>query len=441
MLSSLRSIAGPALSLFLLAGLAASSLAQAPATAPPPPAAAATQPKLDMTRVVEGDGGVLTLELAAWTLTPPPAGGPTVLLVGAVHVADRPFYDAMQTMLDQADVVLFEGVKPPGTGQVDPNLGDAAKADITRRRLKFVLTAADHFKTEQGHAPADWDAFLAGAGKRWRSVLEGCRKDAWGHEVRLESIVQDDGSALIALRSAGPDGNFAPADGDDLIVKGQPAKPGTPTPAPPAGPPPNVQQQLAKALGLTFQLDVMDSSKPNWRSSDLAVDEIQSRLEASGADAQWLFSMLDGKSMTSRLASLFLGFVASSPTMSATVKMMMVDILARSEEAMSASGPMARLGPIMKVIIEDRNAVVVRDLKAIAAGEPAVKTVAIFYGAGHMGHMVSDLRDLGYTPGDVLWTPAIRVDPKDAGMTPEQAQAMRKMIQGVVEAQQRRDAK
>lgn len=47
----------------------------------------------------------------------PAAGheGPTVDLVSAVHIADRPYYDELNKQLAQYDVVLYELVAPPGT--------------------------------------------------------------------------------------------------------------------------------------------------------------------------------------------------------------------------------------------------------------------------------------------------------------------------------------
>ena len=43
-----------------------------------------------------------------------PEGGPRIDLVGAAHIADASFYALVQQLLDRADVVLYEGVKPEG---------------------------------------------------------------------------------------------------------------------------------------------------------------------------------------------------------------------------------------------------------------------------------------------------------------------------------------
>ena len=41
-----------------------------------------------------------------------PEGGPRVDLVGAVHVADPAFFREVQRILEAADLVLYEGIKP-----------------------------------------------------------------------------------------------------------------------------------------------------------------------------------------------------------------------------------------------------------------------------------------------------------------------------------------
>ena len=71
----------------------------------------------------------------------PAAGqtGPTVDLVGAVHVADRDYYDALNKQLEKYDVVLYELVAPPGTRI--PKGGKKADNPLAfvQQIMKFVL--------------------------------------------------------------------------------------------------------------------------------------------------------------------------------------------------------------------------------------------------------------------------------------------------------------
>ena len=47
----------------------------------------------------------------------------------------------------------------------------------------------------------------------------------------------------------------------------------------------NIQQELADALGLEFQLDVLPYEEPNWFCSDLTIDEVQEKLQEKGVDS------------------------------------------------------------------------------------------------------------------------------------------------------------
>ena len=54
--------------------------------------------------------GKHALEVAVRDYKPLSGRGPTVRLVGAIHIADRAYYRAVQSRLDACDLVLFEGV-------------------------------------------------------------------------------------------------------------------------------------------------------------------------------------------------------------------------------------------------------------------------------------------------------------------------------------------
>ncbi len=400
-------------------------------------------------RVREVDDGVLVLELATRSFTPADAQafgpGRTVRLVSAVHIADASFYRVMQEQLDQADLVLFEGVKPPGAGSIDPAGGDEAKAKATRNRLKFLKLVAEQAAADgggggggEGNAggalPRTAAELIERSGKRWRSLLEGSMSDGWGRPIR---VALRGAEGVLVISSDGPDGRQAAADageaGDDLRVEVRP-----PTGA--AKKEPGIQAQLAKALGLTFQLEAMDSSKRNWRSSDMSMDELQAAMEAAGADPSALLGVLDGSSIMGRVAGFMLGIVAQSPQMGAMVKMVLVETMGAAEGLMSggaggggAAGIPRGMANVMRVIVEDRNGVVLKDVRSVLEREAGVKVVAVFYGAGHMSGLEKGLAELGLKPSGVEWAEAIRVDPRDAGYTPEQARRMREAMRRTLE--------
>jgi hypothetical protein len=409
------------------------------------------------TRVVEKEDGTLVLELSARTLVREGGAGPRVTLVGAVHIADAAFYATVQGILDGHGVVLFEGVKPPGAGRLAGLKDEAAREKATLRRMQFLMALCEQHREREGAFPSSGAELIEKGPKRWRSVLEGSVTDAWGRPLRfvVEGFERPGGEGVegvergTVLRIEGEGAaEAAGAKGTPLVVESKrltDAAWGKRA----GSAPPNLQAQMARALGLKFQLDQIDSGKPNWRSSDMSLDEVQAKFAERGADAGALLGMLDGSSFTGKLAGVLMGIVERVPTLSGMMKMMMVDVLARSEEMMArgtAPGAGGGLGGMdvrrmMEVIINDRNQVVVDDLRAIVENEPDVKSVAVFYGAGHMLDLEARLREqLGYrvdaeTPE--VWTAAITADPMSAGMSREQARSLRATIKAALDGQMR----
>ncbi|MDZ4829473.1 MAG: hypothetical protein SGJ09_04650 [Phycisphaerae bacterium] len=424
---------GLACSLTLGPAWAGSAFAQQSAT--PPVAETAPKASADPYTRVRDDAGSLVLELASRAFVPIKGNGPRITLVSAVHVADSSYYTAMQALLDAEDLVLFEGVRPPGSGSIAPNATDAERIAATRGRLGFLKGMIEAHRQRDGAFPADFSDLVEHAGKRWKGVIEGSRCDAWGHAIRFERIPAGEGTkspAHIVLTSDGPDGAAQPMEGDDLRVTidiDAATSDGKSKPAAKGG---GIQTKLAKALGLTFQLDAMDSSKANWQSSDMSIDQLEAKFAESGADASMLLGMLDGSSLLGKLAGLLLDMMGTSPEMQAMAKMLLVETLGAAEGApggLGAGAMGASLDKLMKVILLERNAVVMKDLSAVIADRKDVKSVAVFYGAGHMHDLERRLsEELGYRPDETTWTAAMRVNPRDAGYTPQQAKALRETM-------------
>ena len=153
-----------------------------------------------------------------------------------------------------------------------------------------------------------------------------------------------------------------------------------------------IQKQLANTLDLSFQLEEMDSHRPNWRNSDMSLDEVKAAIGETGDNADMLFSMLDGSSMLAQVMGAMLNIIERFPGAAVRMKVLMMETLATADDVLMAGGPMGE--NVMKVIIEERNQVVIDDLKALlAAGDPDVHTIAVLYGAGHLEDMEARLID------------------------------------------------
>lgn len=385
--------------------------------------------------VEENDGRVVSLQMAVREMAPPEPGKPRVFLAAAVHIGEPSFYKALQGFLDQQDVVLFEGVKPPGAGAAEHDSAapqtDDQKAAATKRRVRFIAMAVERYRSEHdGVLPKDLDELQSGSEGRVASLLKSPLNDSWGHALvyTLAEPEPAQGQAnetprfdVVSLGADGkPGGNGAAAD-----IKYSDQKPLS---KPEKGDrSEGIQQKLADALGLVFQLSAMDNNKPNWRNSDLSIDQVQARLERAGVNADSLFRMLDGSSMFGKVAGLVLGMMSSTPESRAMLRVMLIETVANADVALAAAP--GNMGKMMDVLLEDRNAVVIDDLKHVIATEPSVKSVAIIYGGGHLPTMQKRIEsELGYTAAGDTWRTVMSVDAEKVGMSAEQLRRMREMI-------------
>jgi hypothetical protein len=406
----------------------AASAPATPATATPEPATATAS----YVRIVDDEASqTMTLQLAIRTLKQADGTGPEIHLAGAVHIADKAFYEACQTFLDPHDVVLYEGVRPPGARDLPADASDQTREKITRRRVEFLSVLLARYAGKHARLPATF-ADIADGNARIDRIAQGMTADGWGRPLKYTAAPVAPGEAegkpaplSVTISSDGPN----PASAEDDIVITQNITPNK------AGEPEGIQKQLADALGLKFQLDHVDTSKPNWRNSDMSADEVAERIEANGGDPGMLLNTLSGQSLGARAMGLMLRIIGMNKTMSTTVKVMMVEVLASSDTmldqaARSGSGPMASMAPMMKVILHDRNEVVMNDIARILRDEPGAKSVAAFYGAGHMAGLEAELISrLGLKVVEERWIDAITVDFKSAGMSAAEAKRMRGMVQ------------
>ncbi|MBY0311049.1 MAG: type II secretion system protein GspG [Phycisphaerales bacterium] len=424
------------------------------ADAPPPAAAPIGAIEKDrddryFRRVDDADAGKVILQMAVRRFERVGQPGPTVTMCAAVHVGDKPFYDQLQALLDAKDVVLFEGVKPPGTGRPEHALKDGesddAKIKSTKMRLRMLATAARVHERKTGELPATMAELQAGLDGKYRTYFDMIGTDAWGHSFVYEAKpaptkepAADEPAAtrkpapkpwgkleVISLGADGEPGGEGPA-ADIKLSEQKPIRPkDLPDPKEKG-----IQSDLASALGLVFQLDVMTHDGPNWRNSDLSIDQVQERLSTTGEDPDQLFKMLDGSSMQASILKLMLGFVRMMPGMQTMGKLMMLEVLDQADQLMTAVPGMEKT---MEVILHDRNAVVLDDLRNVIEKESGKKTIGIIYGGAHMAGLEEGLAELGYREAGVEWLDAITVQLPSNPAERRQIESMRKTIREALE--------
>lgn len=429
-------------------------------------------------RVVDDDKNRIVMQVAARTFSRvdkdgKPAAGPEVTMCAAVHIGDQPFYDQMQQLLDAKDVVLFESVKPAGTGRPEHDApganADEQRVKTTKMRVRVLGIAARAQKAKAGEYPKTIADLVAQVSVKMRPYLDGVTKDAWGRDLGYE-LKREEIATEPAPEPTAPDAGPAGADQTkpaepptpptprfrevvEVISLGADGKPGgegfdadlqlsaqKPIKASeiPRVETKGLQSLMADAMGLVFQLDAMTHEHANWRNSDLAVDQLQDRISGAGGDAQELFDTLDGRSMGAWAAKLVLGLMKLMPSVQTMGKVAMIEMLGRAEELIDSVPGMEHM---MQVIIKDRNAVVLDDLSRIIENEPGVKTVGIIYGGGHMPDLEKRLADMGYRETGVQWVDAIAVPVPKSKADAKQLRSIRQMVRDALDQQVKAAAK
>jgi hypothetical protein len=375
-------------------------------------------------RLVEQDrASKLHLEVAVRRFSR--EGAPDIHLAGAIHIGERAFYEALQRRLDALDVVLFESVKPPGTGRPDHDVGpldDEVRAAITKGRIRFLASAMHRYHALRGEWPTALAELAPGLPADLSALVANALVDAWDRPLVLAAAPARSRRAFD-VQSLGADGTIGGSGADaDLCFADQ-----APLSDAELGEGGGIQTDLAEALGLEFQLAVMDHTGSNWRNSDLAMDQVEARLANAGLDGEDLFSTIVGTSWVQKAAGFTLKLLSSFSYGNAALKLMGIEILARADEMLEHAP--AELGDLLDVLLIERNSVVLEDLADILANEKTVRSIGVIYGAGHMRDLQERIvRDLGYELAGEDWLRAVSVDIDDLGIDPTRARMMRRMI-------------
>ena len=382
-------------------------------------------------RVVEDPGRTVALQLAARTFAPgdpESVRGPTIALIAMAHIGEKQLYAAVQELLDQHEIVLYESVKPPGAGGAG-GADDQQRIQSTKAAMQFIAGVAVAHHAARQLYPHDVDELIRFAAEhdpRMEEWLMTAQVDAWGAKVSYR--VEDDGQDfdLVSLGADGrPDGNGINADlhlgGADSI---HPAALGLADD--------NLQAELARALGLEFQLEALDYDRASFRSSDMAMNQLEQAMREQGVDFAPISGSLSGTSFPGRLAVIFLRLIQAADVffegaISDALKVVHIELLG-DEAVFKYSLDQFGRG-FKKVIVNQRNQLVVDQLKAILQREPEVDSIAVLYGAGHMPDMAERLAEqLGYSPGGVQWLTAIEVDLAKSSIPADQLQSIRRMV-------------
>jgi hypothetical protein len=393
-------------------------------------------------RVVEDKNKSIELQIASRDYVREDGTGPRIALVAVAHIGDKSFYHGVQDLLKNYDVVLYESVKPPGTSKPGGETTEQ-RVESTRAAMRFAAGLIESYRAQHEAYPDDVETlkkFAAEHDARLGQFLSVALVDAWNRPLNYAlnaAAAEDADERGYTLVSLGADGK---AGGEDENVDLDLADEAPPDPTM-LSEDDGLQSQLADALGLEFQLEALDYGAANWRCSDMAMDELNRRLQEKGLDFEMLGGTLAGSSLPAKIIQVLLGMMKmldafTDGAITDTFKVVMIEMLG---DPALIDLSMNQLGEgFGEVIINDRNQVAVDDLKAIIEKEPAIESVAVLYGAGHMGHLEKQLREqVGYVPAPdgEQWLTAMKVDLTKSAMTPREISQIRMMIRQAIKRQ------
>jgi hypothetical protein len=427
--------------LAIAAPLTAAQDAPVPDAAPAPQAqpdpAAATRAYL---RVVEERGRSIALEVASRRFAPAAGEGPDIWLVGAAHIGEAAFFRSLQSLLDGAELVLYESVKPAGAGGAS-GTSDEERAESSLVAIEFVAKVIELHAKHEKRYPADaaeLQAFAARLDPRLGQWTRDAMIDGWGRAIAYTPPAT--AGAMYAVRSLGADG--APGgDGAAGDLDASKLSPVAPLELPGDD---GIQGELAAALGLAFQLNAISYDRPGWRCSDMAIDEIDRALRARGSDFALLGGTLDGTSLPARVATVMLRLMRladafTQGAVSDLFKVIMIEVLGDPTVVNASLDQLG--GGFKEVIVDQRNQVAIDDARAALNGEPAPRVIAVFYGAAHLDDLEKRLNEqLGWQPVETRWFRAIGVDLQKSRVDPRQLQQMRMMMRRMMRQQLGRPA-
>jgi len=380
-------------------------------------------------RLTEVDATTTTLDVAARRFEPADGTGPTIWLSGVIHIGEPDYYQKVQQHLDDHGLVLFEGVAWPPFARRTP-ANDENMRERARTAIRFIAGKLEQYKSKHGDYPdtlAPVEESFDDTQRLHASFFKMAQTDAWGHPIQYERT--DSG---YTLQSLGADGKVGGEGIDaDLSFADQP-----PLTESERGDHHGLQNEMATALDLVFQLEHIDYTRPTFVNSDVPMGRIQNMVAADGggdSDLAALMSMMDGTSIFSGIIKFGLRLVGSSPKLQAMTRLVLMETLGQIRGDISQmQGMPANMKRLMQKLIVERNKIVLADLKHFMNQPDAPDSISIFYGAGHMHDLEARLVDeLGYEPAETIWLPAMTEDLSDAGLTEQD----KLMIRGLIKFQ------
>ncbi|MCC5844522.1 MAG: hypothetical protein JJU05_09745 [Verrucomicrobia bacterium] len=200
-----------------------------------------------------------------------------------------------------------------------------------------------------------------------------------------------------------------------------------------------LQPALARAVGLRFQLHAMDYLRPHFVNSDLTPGELLALFSGENpedftaeglARLEQTLASMQGDGLNAGMMRMFLGMIERHPPFALGVRWALVEILGTVRgDLASVQGLPRDVEDMLRVLLRERNAVVMRDIARVLAPADAPADLAVFYGAAHMHELESRLEtELGFRPEKTVWLPAFQGNLERSGLGRMQQNMLRHMV-------------
>ena len=378
--------------------------------------------------------GVTSFETATRFYWRPDGTGPTVALVGVVHIGDANYYESLVKLLDAFDVVLYESVLPRGA------FGTGGNTDLERQRstqdaMLFLRSLAERFFRAEGRAPANREelrAFVVSRDTRLARPVDLAFMDGWGRGVAYQSRAPES-YTFLSLGADGSVGGVGTALDLELgpLPREQSEAAGDPSSSAElkANRPDekrDLYKELADALGVTLQVRSINYDRRGWEPADLPMEELLDRLWKRGEQSMTLEMLSNDSGFQQGAVRFLLSMVSNSPGFKKLVIRALGEGGRRSSDALGAVDT--------RIIIDERNDAVIDTLHTLLTEKSPPASVAIFYGAAHMRDFEATLRaDFGLEPDGVRWDSAMSVDEWNAKRVRERLEQFRAARQAILE--------
>ena len=143
-----------------------------------------------------------------------------------------------------------------------------------------------------------------------------------------------------------------------------------------------------------------------------------------------LSSSMSGADSSTQLLEVVGILVKAMPKMQSVAKLLLIETLGHLPSDLSQiEGLPPEMVELMEVLLNRRNEVVLDRIATLQTELPPDQTATIFYGAAHNVHLEQELVKQGYVQQEERWFPAMSVDLADTGLSSEQVNFFRQIIQ------------